>query len=146
MARGLNKVILVGYLGAAPECYGSANGRDLAAIRLATTQTWRDKLSNKLQQQTEWHRVVFFGRLAEVAIEYLSKGSLIYVEGYLKEKKWLDKSGVTRYVVEIIAKEMNILQGCHDKNIDAKPDQCSSGDYDDYSDVIYNRVDKDTLF
>lgn len=109
MARGVNKVILIGNLGNDPEVRYTPNGNAVANISLATSETWRDKQSGELQDRTEWHRVVFFNRLAEIVGEYLHKGSKIYVEGSLRTRKWQDKNGVERYTTEIIANEMHIL-------------------------------------
>lgn len=109
MARGINKVILIGNLGNDPEVRYTPNGSAVANITLATSETWRDKQSGELQDRTEWHRVVFFNRLAEIVGEYLKKGSKVYVEGSLRTRKWQDKTGVDRYTTEIIANEMHIL-------------------------------------
>jgi len=109
MARGVNKVILIGNLGNDPEVRYTPNGNAVATISLATSETWRDKQSGELQDRTEWHRVVFFNRLAEIVGEYLHKGSKIYVEGPLRTRKWQDKTGLDRYTTEIIANEMHML-------------------------------------
>jgi single-strand DNA-binding protein len=109
MARGVNKVILIGNLGNDPEVRYTPSGSAVANISLATSETWRDKQSGELQDRTEWHRVVFFNRLAEIVGEYLRKGSKIYVEGTLRTRKWQDKTGVERYTTEIIANEMHML-------------------------------------
>lgn len=109
MARGVNKVILIGNLGNDPEVRYTPSGSAVANVNLATSETWRDKTSGELQDRTEWHRVVFFNRLAEIVGEYLRKGSKIYVEGTLRTRKWTDKNGVERYTTEIIANEMHIL-------------------------------------
>lgn len=109
MARGINKVILIGNLGMDPEVRYTPNGSAVANVTLATSETWRDKQSGELQDRTEWHRIVFFGRLAEIVGEYLRKGSKIYVEGSLRTRKWQDKNGVDRYTTEIIANEMHML-------------------------------------
>lgn len=109
MARGVNKVILIGNLGNDPEVRYTPNGNAVANISLATSETWRDKQSGDLQDRTEWHRVVFFNRLAEIVGEYLHKGSKIYVEGTLRTRKWQDKNGVERYTTEIIGNEMHML-------------------------------------
>ena len=93
MARGVNKVILIGNLGSDPELRYTPSGSAVANINLATTETWRDKVSGDLQDRTEWHRIVFFNRLAEIVGEYLRKGSKIYVEGSLRTRKWQDKNG-----------------------------------------------------
>lgn len=109
MARGVNKVILIGNLGNDPEVRYTPSGSAVANVTLATSMTWRDKQSGELQERTEWHRIVFFNRLAEIVGEYLRKGSKIYVEGSLRTRKWQDKSGIDRYTTEIIANEMHIL-------------------------------------
>jgi single-strand DNA-binding protein len=109
MARGVNKVILIGNLGNDPEVRYTPNGSAVANANLATSETWRDKQSGELQDRTEWHRVVFFNRLAEIVGEYLRKGSKIYVEGTLRTRKWMDKNGIERFTTEIIANEMHIL-------------------------------------
>ena len=109
MARGINKVILIGNLGADPEVRYTPNGSAVANVTLATSSAWRDKQSGEMQERTEWHRIVFFNRLAEIIGEYLHKGSKIYIEGSLRTRKWQDKSGVDRYTTEIIANEMQIL-------------------------------------
>ena len=111
MARGINKVILVGNLGADPETRYTAGGAAITNIRIATSETWRDKQTGENQERTEWHRVVFFSRLAEIAGEYLRKGSQVYVEGSLRTRKWQDQSGQDRYTTEIVANEMQMLGG-----------------------------------
>jgi len=110
MARGINKVILVGNLGNDPEVRYTPSGAAVTTISIATTESWKDKEGNK-QEKTEWHRVVFFGRLAEIAGEYLKKGSQVYVEGKLRTNKWQDQSGQDRYTTEILANEMQMLGG-----------------------------------
>ena len=109
MARGVNKVILVGNLGKDPEVRYAPNGGAIANITLATSESWKDKTSGEKQERTEWHRVVFFGRLGEIAGEYLKKGAQIYVEGSLRTRKWQDKEGKDRYTTEIVANEMQML-------------------------------------
>jgi single-strand DNA-binding protein len=109
MARGVNKVILVGNLGADPEVRYMPNGGAVANVTVATTESWKDKQSGENQEKTEWHRVVFFARLAEIVGEYLKKGSQIYVEGRLQTRKWQDKNGQDRYTTEIVANEMQML-------------------------------------
>lgn len=109
MARGINKVILVGHLGKDPEVRYSPDGGAVANITLATSESWKDKTSGEKQERTEWHRVVFFGRLAEISGEYLKKGAQIYVEGRLQTRKWQDKEGKDRYTTEIVAGEMQML-------------------------------------
>ncbi len=109
MARGVNKVILIGNLGNDPEIRYTPSGSAVANLSLATSETWRDKQSGELQDRTEWHRLVFFNRLAEIVGEYLRKGSKIYVEGTLRTRKWQDKNGIDRFTTEIIASEMHML-------------------------------------
>lgn len=109
MARGVNKVILIGNLGNDPEVRYTPSGSAVASVSVATSETWRDKQSGEVQDRTEWHRVVFFNRLAEIVGEYLRKGSKIYVDGSLRTRKWQDKTGVERYTTEIIANEMHML-------------------------------------
>jgi single-strand DNA-binding protein len=109
MARGVNKAILIGNLGADPEVRYTPGGSAVANLTLATSSAWRDKSSGEMQERTEWHRIVFFNRLAEIVGEYLHKGSKVYVEGSLRTRKWQDKSGTDRYTTEIIANEMQIL-------------------------------------
>ena len=111
MARGLNKVMLIGNLGADPEVRYGASGGAITNVRLATAESWRDKETGDQQERTEWHRVVFFGRLAEIAAEYLKKGSQVYVEGSIRSRKWTDKEGQEKYTTEIVANEMQMLGG-----------------------------------
>mgnify|MGYP001131379409 FL=1 len=111
MARGVNKVILVGNLGADPETRYLPSGSAVTNIRIATSESWKDKTSGEQQERTEWHNVVFFGRLAEIAAEYLRKGSQVYVEGSLRTRKWEGKDGVERYTTETVASEMQMLGG-----------------------------------
>lgn len=109
MARGINKAVLIGNLGMDPEVRYTPNGNAVANVTLATSSVWRDKQSGELQERTEWHRIVFFNRLAEIVGEYLTKGAKIYVEGSLRTRKWQDKSGIERFTTEIIANEMQML-------------------------------------
>jgi len=109
MARGINKVILIGNLGADPEVRYMPSGGAVANVRLATTDSWKDKQSGEQQERTEWHRVVFFGRLGEIAGEYLRKGSKVYVEGRLQTRKWQGQDGQDRYSTEIVANDMQML-------------------------------------
>jgi single-strand DNA-binding protein len=111
MARGVNKVILVGNLGADPETRYSASGTAMCTIRIATTDSWKDKQTGERQERTEWHRIKFFGRLAEIAGEYLKKGRQVYIEGSLRTDKYTDKDGVERYTTDVIANEMQMLGG-----------------------------------
>jgi single-strand DNA-binding protein len=111
MARGVNKVTLIGNLGADPEIRYTANGSAVANVRLATAESWRDKETGDQQERTEWHRVVFFSRLAEIVGEYLKKGAQVYIEGRLQTRKWQDRDGNDRYTTEIVANEMQMLGG-----------------------------------
>ena len=111
MARGLNKVILIGNLGADPETRAMPSGLTVANLRVATSESWRDKQSGEQQERTEWHHVALFGRLGEVAAEYLKKGSQVYIEGRLRTRKWQDKQGNDRFSTEIIGNEMLMLGG-----------------------------------
>lgn len=111
MARGVNKVILIGNIGKDPETRFSAGGGAITNITLATSESWKDKATGENQERTEWHRVVFFGRLGEIAGEYLKKGSKVYVEGSLRTRKWQDQSGQDKYTTEIVASEMQMLDG-----------------------------------
>jgi single-strand DNA-binding protein len=105
----VNKVILIGNLGRDPETRYMPNGEAVTNVNLATTETWKDRASGERQEKTEWHRVTFYRRLAEIAGEYLKKGSQVYVEGRLETRKWTDKEGKDRYTTEIIANEMRML-------------------------------------
>jgi single-strand DNA-binding protein len=109
MARGINKVILIGNLGADPETRYMPSGGAVTNLRLATSENWKDKNTGEMQERTEWHRVVLFGKLAEIAAEYVRKGSKIYVEGRLQTRKWQDKEGRDNYTTEIVANEMQML-------------------------------------
>lgn len=111
MARGINKVILIGNLGADPEVRYTPNNVAVVTVNIATSSGWKDKQSGEMQERTEWHRVVFFSRLAEIVSEYLRKGSKVYVEGSLRTRKWMDKNNVEKYTTEIIADEMQMLDG-----------------------------------
>lgn len=111
MARGINKVILIGNLGTDPEVRYTPNNSPVVTVSIATSTAWRDKQSGEAQERTEWHRVVFFNRLAEIVSEYLRKGSKVYIEGSLRTRKWTDKSGAEKYTTEIIANEMQMLDG-----------------------------------
>ncbi|HYC08768.1 MAG TPA: single-stranded DNA-binding protein [Steroidobacteraceae bacterium] len=111
MARGINKVILIGNLGADPETRAMPSGTTVANLRVATSESWRDKQTGEQQERTEWHRVALFGRLAEVAGEYLRKGSQVYIEGSLRTRKWQDKQGNERYSTEIVGNDLQMLGG-----------------------------------
>jgi single-strand DNA-binding protein len=111
MARGINKVILVGNLGNDPDVKATQGGTTITTISVATSEQWKDKQTGQAQERTEWHRVKFFGRLAEIAGDYLRKGSQVYIEGSLRTDKYTDKNGVERYTTDIIANEMQMLGG-----------------------------------
>jgi len=122
----VNKVIIVGNLGRDPETRYNTDGGAITNVSIATTDTWKDKASGEKQERTEWHRVVFFSRLAEIAGEYLKKGSQVYVEGALRTRKWTDKEGQERYTTEIVADRMQMLgsragSGMGDSMRDAPP-------------------------
>lgn len=109
MARGVNKVILVGNLGTDPETRHLPNGNPVATFSVATSETWKDKQTGEKQERTEWHRVVCFNRLGEIAGQYVRKGSKVYIEGSLRTRKWQDQQGVDRYMTEIVAAELQML-------------------------------------
>ena len=121
MARGINKVILVGNIGGDPEVRYMPNGNAVATISVATSETWKDKETGNKQERTEWHRVVCFNRLGEIVGEYVRKGSKLYVEGSLRTRKWQDQQGQDRYTTEIVASDIQMLDGKGQ----------SSGGYDD---------------
>lgn len=146
MARGVNKVILIGNLGNDPEVRYTPGGSAVANVSLATSMSWREKQSGELQERTEWHRIVFFNRLAEIVGEYLRKGSKVYIEGSLRTRKWQDKNGADHYTTEIIANEMHILDNRnspksengqafndadHSVKEGAQPAAQDAGDYED---------------
>jgi len=109
--KGVNKVIIVGNLGADPETRYTSSGGAITNIRVATSEKWKDKQSGEDQERTEWHRIVFFGKLAEIAGQYLKKGSSVYVEGSLRTNKYTDKEGVEKYSTDIVGSEMQMLGG-----------------------------------
>lgn len=111
MARGVNKVILVGNLGNDPETKYMPSGSAVTNLSVATNESWKDKQTGEQKDRTEWHRVAMFGRLAEIAAEYLRKGSQVYIEGKLRTRKWQDQQGNDKYTTEIIADEMQMLGG-----------------------------------
>lgn len=111
MARGINKVILIGNLGQDPEVRFTPSGTAVANLNLATSDTWMDRQSGQRQERTEWHRVVLFNKTAEIAQQYLKKGSKVYIEGRLQTRKWQDQNGQDRYSTEIVANDMQMLDG-----------------------------------
>ena len=110
MARGINKVILLGHLGRDPEVKYMPNGNAVANMTIATSESWKDRNTGQQQDRTEWHRVVIFGKLAEIAGQYLKKGSLVYIEGQLQTRKWTDQSGQDRYSTEIVVNMQGTMQ------------------------------------
>jgi len=143
-SRGVNKVIIVGNLGTDPEVRYMPSGGAVTNISVATSEAWKDKTSGEAQERTEWHRIVFFNRLAEIAGEYLKKGSKVFIEGSLRTRKWQDNSGQDRYTTEIVAREMQMLDskggGSSDfssKKSEAAPKSSSSdANLDDFDDDI----------
>jgi single-strand DNA-binding protein len=111
MARGVNKVILVGNLGADPDTRYMPSGKAVTTIRVATSESWKDRTTGDMQERTEWHSVVMYDKLGEIAAEYLRKGSQVYIEGKIRTRKWQDKEGKDRYTTEIIADQMQMLGG-----------------------------------
>lgn len=144
MSRGINKVILVGNLGADPETRYTQSGSAVCNVRIATSEAWKDKQSGEKQERTEWHQVVFFGRLGEIAAEYLRKGSQIYVEGSLRTRKWQGKDGQDRYTTEIIGNEMQMLGG---RGGDGQPSraQPAAGSQRSAPPVVNEDIDSDDL-
>jgi single-strand DNA-binding protein len=148
MARGINKVILIGNLGADPEVKYMPSGEAVANLNLATSESWKDKNTGEQVERTEWHRVVMFRRLAEIAGEYLKKGSKVYIEGRLQTRKWKGQDGQDRYTTEIVANEMQMLDSRgggtgnfnqQPSNANAQPQQpqaAPAGGFDDFDDDI----------
>jgi len=121
--RGVNKVILVGNLGSDPETRYTAGGAAITTVSVATSESWKDKQTGEAKERAEWHRVKFFGRLAEIAGEYLKKGAQVYVEGSIRTDKYTDKKGGERYSTEIIANEMQMLGGKREESQERRPRQ-----------------------
>ncbi len=139
MARGINKVILVGNLGNDPETRYMPSGGAVTNLRIATSESWKDKNTGEQQERTEWHRVAMFGRLAEIAAEYLRKGSQVYLEGSLRTRKWQDKDGNDRWTTEIVANEMQMLGGRAESSAPARSapaDASDSGPPEEFNDDI----------
>lgn len=140
--KGINKVILVGHLGKDPEVRQAATGMAMATCSIATSESWKDKTSGEKQERTEWHRVVFFGKLAEIAGKYLKKGGQVYIEGRLRTRKWQDKEGNDRYTTEIMANDMQMLgtrggSSGNDHSVDDTPAPSQSlpaSSFDDFDD------------
>jgi len=127
MARGINKVILIGNLGQDPEVKYTPNGGAVTNVTVATSESWKDKSTGEQKENTEWHRVVFFRRLAEIVGEYLKKGSKVYIEGKLQTRKWQDKDGNDRYTTEIVANDMQMLDSRGSSAGQNDPSQHASG-------------------
>ncbi|MDX1626513.1 MAG: single-stranded DNA-binding protein [Wenzhouxiangellaceae bacterium] len=148
MARGINKVILIGNLGADPEVRYTQSNSAVCNLRIATTDQWRDKQTGENQERTEWHNVVLFQRLGEIAGEYLRKGSKVYIEGRLQTRKWQDRDGNDRYTTEVVANDMQMLdsrgggggpmesQGSYDQRGSSSSSRQDSGPPDDMGDDI----------
>ncbi len=128
-SRGVNKVILVGHLGQDPEVRYMPNGGAVATLSLATSETWRDKQSGEQKEKTEWHRVVLFGKLAEIAGEYLRKGSQVYIEGALRTRKWADQSGQDRYTTEVVVNVGGTMQMLGGRSQTDNPGSSASGSW-----------------
>jgi single-strand DNA-binding protein len=109
MARGVNKVILIGNLGADPEVRYSTDNQAITNLRIATSESWKDKVTGETQERTEWHRVALYNRLAQIGSEYLRKGSKVYIEGSIRTSKWQDQSGQDRYMTQIVANNLQML-------------------------------------
>lgn len=146
MSRGINKVILIGNLGQDPEVKAMPNGDSVANLSLATDESYKDKQTGQMVPKTEWHRITMYKRLAEIAGEYLSKGSKVYIEGKLQTRKWQDQTGQERYTTEIVAREMQMLDSRQDSGQPANTQQASTnsaqsagGDLDD--DIPFMRLD-----
>lgn len=135
---GVNKAILVGYLGKDPETHHAQTGKTVVNLSVATSESWKDKQTGERQEKTEWHRVVMFGPVADIAETYLSKGSLVYLEGKIQTNKWEDNDGATRYTTEIVAHQMKMLGGKGDRKESLEPpeprppgDTVAGDDFDD---------------
>ena len=144
MARGINKVIIVGNLGADPDSRAMPSGNAVTNISVATSESWNDKDTGEKQEKTEWHRVVFFNRLAEIAAQYLRKGSQVYVEGKIQTRKWEDKEGNERWTTEIVANQMQML-GDRMSN-DMSNDNASSSQSSSDNDFSTDEFDDDIPF
>ena len=132
MSNGLNKVLIIGNLGADPEIKYTQAGSPVANLSVATSERWKDKNTGEQKEQVEWHRVVIFGRLAEIAEQYLKKGSKIFVEGKLQTRDWEDSEGKKRYTTEVVAREMTMLDSKGDSMENSSSASSSSGSSDNY--------------
>ncbi len=147
MSKGINKVILVGHLGADPEVRHAQSGASIANLKIATSESWKDKLTGEKKEVTEWHRVVLFGRLGEIAGEYLRKGSQVYLEGRLQTRKWQDKEGNDRYSTEVVCNEMQMLSGRNggDKAPSVSSSQQAKPSTQPQPSGAYNNIDDDDM-
>ncbi len=144
MARGINKVIIVGNLGADPDSRAMPSGNAVTNISVATSESWNDRDTGEKQEKTEWHRVVFFNRLAEIAAQYLKKGSQVYVEGKLQTRKWEDKEGNERWTTEVVANQMQMLGDRMSNNMTS--DNASSSQSSSDNDFSTDEFDDDIPF
>jgi len=144
MARGINKVIIVGNLGADPDSRAMPSGNAVTNISVATSESWNDRETGEKQEKTEWHRVVFFNRLAEIAAQYLKKGSQVYIEGKIQTRKWEDKEGNERWTTEVVANQMQML-GDRMSN-DMSNDNASSSQSSSDNDFSTDEFDDDIPF
>lgn len=150
MGRGVNKVIIIGNLGADPDARMTAQGSAVTNLNVATDESYKDKTSGQMVDKTEWHRVVMFNRLAEIAKDYLSKGSKVYIEGKLQTRKWQDQSGQDRYTTEIIANEMKMLDSKSERGAQQQApqpqQQAAPAPADDFADdVPFMRIQNEYL-
>ncbi len=141
MYRGINKVIIIGNLGIDPEVRYTSNGSIIVNISVATTETWKDKNSYEINSRTEWHRIVLYNKLGEIANDYLKKGSKVYIEGTLRTNKWKDENGIDRYTTEIIANNIQILDSKNYNSYDDKEKQ-----YDRKEKMSDNSFEEDVPF
>lgn len=123
MSRGINRVTLIGHLGATPEMRSTSSGNHVTTLSLATHESWRDRATQAIKERTEWHRVVLFSKLAEIANQYLVKGSQVYIEGALRTHKWKDQKGQERYTTEVVANEIELLGSANRKPAGLKEGQ-----------------------
>lgn len=145
MSKGVNQVILIGRLGKEPETRATQDGKTITNITLATSESWTDRNTGQKQERTEWHRVVFFGKLAEIAAEYLDKGKLCYIGGSLRTRKWQDNNGQDRYTTEVVAKDMQMLSGKGEsgtnpapaQNAPQSPENGPESDFDFHDDIPF---------
>ncbi|BFI91097.1 single-stranded DNA-binding protein [Enterobacterales bacterium endosymbiont of Anomoneura mori] len=133
--KGINKVILIGFLGHDPKVHYMSNGNAVTNLSIATSENWRDKKTNEKKEKTEWHKVVIYGRLAEIAGEYLKKGSQVYIEGSLQTRKWIDKNNIERYITEIIVNMGGLMLMLSSRNNNQKDPQ----------EIFWNKKNDDSI-